>query len=172
MTNILDNELVRKYFAFDLEGKEYDQSSIAACVLHAMQEPIRKGERYLGWPSYTTVNQWTEQVCGEHEITPIDFHPFQLRLPDRFQKRECKAGFLKCQDCGEEIIHKPQLTDAVEENQTMRTAFTAIVVLALCLSGCASVSAPFRHSDSGRMGVRCWEPPTAGFDGNLQFVKK
>ena len=47
-----------------------------------MQEPIREGESFL--------NVFTDGVKEAVRITPIlvSFHPYELRLPDRFQKRD------------------------------------------------------------------------------------
>ena len=122
-SHLLDNELVQRYFS----GKDDNSDPLgsidrrAYLVLQAMQEPIRKLERYLkvnddGGSCYET--NTTAQSDG------IDgFHPYQLRLPDRFQERreKCKCGSYqtKCPSCGEEhvfvidydakpVIDKPQ----------------------------------------------------------------
>ncbi len=110
--NLLDNDLVRRYF-----GCQHAEGSICDCVagdmpckiLTAMQEPIRKGERYLKWDSeFEWVNRCNNFV---EELEKPGFHPYALRLPDRFQKREEKVfcstrlvvGHDKCGACGEEI---------------------------------------------------------------------
>ena len=86
--DILQNELVKKYF------------NNAEEVISSMQEPIRKGERYLWW-SIDYSGQWVEQT----QTADIDgFHPFKLRLPDKFQKKECPNVSLEC-SCGKIVSH-------------------------------------------------------------------
>lgn len=87
--NILDNELVRRYFWCNpgCESWESHYSHMAHRVLLAMQEPIRKGERYLYW-SLDYPESWVEQTQTNDDDS---FHPLKLRLPDRFQKRECEC---------------------------------------------------------------------------------
>ncbi len=111
--NLLDNELVRKYFTCQIrqsgscgrlpEGESFhipgDKTCLSAAVIRAMQEPIRKGERYL-------------YICGlriEESVQEHDWdacwHPIRLRLPDLFQKTFCSTrlviGTDKCGACGE-----------------------------------------------------------------------
>lgn len=91
MTDILDNELVKRYFGegqcqrdltmFCLAVKSSDHAGcIAPRVLRAMQEPIQKGERYLAIQDNAF---WVVECCDPCSVI---FHPFMLRLPDRFQQ--------------------------------------------------------------------------------------
>jgi|HubBroStandDraft_5_1064220.scaffolds.fasta_scaffold149361_2 hypothetical protein len=105
MTDILDNELVRKYFSGDAGEHSAEK------VLRAMQEPIRKGELYL-----SALVQW-DQGCQvqrfDAAITWDGFHPNALRLPDRFQAtKECDAEMqTSCPKCHKQhvfIIDKSQ----------------------------------------------------------------
>ena len=114
MTNILDNELVKKYFGnLDSRSKERRRNwAMADAVLSAMQEPIRKGQRVLRHDGMGDHAVWTESIVGDEDKfytqATNEWHPGLLILPPAFQKKECRAGFLKCRDCGEEIIHKPK----------------------------------------------------------------
>lgn len=92
MTDLLDNELVRKYFGCPANDcREHVpcytvEQHMAFRVLHAMQQSIKKGERYLNWSDndggfYETMAQ------GDHDAE--NPHWGVLRLPDRFQKKEC-----------------------------------------------------------------------------------
>lgn len=87
--NILDNELVRKYFGCEsndcksLSGVDHDWlSCMSFRILRAMQEPIRKGERYLDVNGF-----WIKESIQEHDWDTC-WHPVRFRLPDSFQKRE------------------------------------------------------------------------------------
>lgn len=83
--SILDNELVRKYFG-----------SFAKPVLDAMQQPIRKGERIL------VIRSHDGSIMEDVAIRDCDYmHPFDLRLPDEFQKKECDCLCHKGQYCCE-----------------------------------------------------------------------
>lgn len=100
--SILDNELVREYFGQWTDRKNsretqfYEQMSLR--VIEAMQQPIKKGDKYLSLIVPGTVSEQVAEVG-----TLEDFHPYALRLPDRFQKKECgHAWFAKCIKCGEE----------------------------------------------------------------------
>lgn len=87
--DLLDNKLVRKYFSCECQPQEpawfthpgscYSKRAIA--VLRAMQEPIKKDERFI-WFDFCT-GKWTE---GE---SPIDYEarPDHLRIPERFQPK-------------------------------------------------------------------------------------
>lgn len=90
--NLLDNELVRKYFG-DCFYKNCPMAStithkrepcMAHGVLSAMQQPIRKGERYLGY--FFITEEWQVDDAPQNNNDP--FHPAMLRLPDAFQKQE------------------------------------------------------------------------------------
>ena len=97
---ILDNELVQKYFGCQKYGIQVHTELCwklvpAFDVLRAMQEPIRKGERYL---------YWTSKGLFELIATAdIDFSGgIYMRLPDRFQT----AGKKTC-DCDCHDFNKP-----------------------------------------------------------------
>lgn len=82
--NILDNVLVRKYFETPADSVE--GPFIALAVLDAMQQPILKGERYLGYRfSEQTIK---DEIALRDQLEP--YHPGMLRLPDAFQKQERK----------------------------------------------------------------------------------
>lgn len=97
--NILENELVRKYFGCHcppeqntLAGYHPENCSdkaIALRILQAMQEPIKKGESYL---NSANKNDWIR--LDDCPIDIEDFHPFGLRLPDQFQSP--KPSTAKC----------------------------------------------------------------------------
>lgn len=93
--NILDNELVRKYFgegtAFNSE--DHHKKIMAFRVISAMQQPIRKGERYI------SLDGIVEMVA---EIDMTGSHFYCLRLPDAFQKQECEHAGLK-RYCGKDV---------------------------------------------------------------------
>lgn len=106
MNNILDNKLVRKYFY----PSDCSTFQAAYNVLIALQQPIRKGERYL--TTHDNGGTWKEQtITGAPADEP--FHPYLLRLPDAFQKqekKECHHRIWKhrCLGCDEIIeIEKP-----------------------------------------------------------------
>lgn len=104
MTNLLDNELIRKYFRAEacihvpLSGT--CDGCIALRILCAMQEPIRKGESYL---NFANQSDWILlRDCPQEQNS---FHPWGLRLPSRFQpeKKECKETHTwewMCRICG------------------------------------------------------------------------
>lgn len=104
--NLLEDKLVKKYFG----NCQNTDCQITYCnlpgrVIAAMQEPIKKGERCLVLPADMDVYEEIE----ESGLYDNNAHTNRLKIPPRFQtpeKKECQAGFLKCMDCGEEIIHK------------------------------------------------------------------
>lgn len=87
--SILDNELVKKYFECE-RGCVCKWRGIGdhMCrkIVIAMQQPIKKGERYLGL-------DMDGAVC-ERNIYPSseNLHPFSLRLPDQFQPKVTAEG--------------------------------------------------------------------------------
>jgi len=92
--NILENELIRKYFGWSMgpTSVELDDMRIAYFVLAAMQEPIKKGDRYLSIDQYGNVTESSQSS----ETGWADYHPSALRLPQRFQtpeKKECDHPF-------------------------------------------------------------------------------
>lgn len=103
--NLLENELVKKYFGNRHEscppGCNYGhEEKMAYRILAAMQEPIKKGERYLFIQNYEVPGS---NSSGYQEILEIEsgydyniFHPLFLRLPSGFQtpeKEECDHPF-------------------------------------------------------------------------------
>lgn len=86
MTDIPENELVRKYF--DCNGCDSAQSNkehwrnghMAERILRAMQEPIKNGDRYLN-----IYSGGIEECIWTNTIVIDELHLDQLRLPDRFQ---------------------------------------------------------------------------------------
>lgn len=117
--SLLDNELVRKYFGCDIRGVQtlcdhFNQQnchkSMSYRVLQAMQQPIRKGERYLvGTHKDSDIWRIVEKTWEGTEIK--GWHTAYLRLPDVFQKQECEHSGLKrycgkdvyCEECKREI---------------------------------------------------------------------
>lgn len=112
MTSLLDNELVRRYFGCDIvQGPFKCDSDGRHCheewayrVLLAMQEPIKKGERYLH--SENAGKTWEEGQHGGAYWQLQPYHPFDLRLPSRFQAQGKKCdrfrsgNGLYCSNCG------------------------------------------------------------------------
>lgn len=76
-------------------------------LLKAMEEPIKKGERYLGY--WFSDNSIQEHTANQDNKEP--YHPVMLRLPSQFQpsREMCER---KCCDCKCEYCTKP---DPVEE---------------------------------------------------------
>ena len=96
---LLDNELVRKYFGCQdcQEGnsehvEKLCHEGMALKILRAMQEPIKKGERYLLIDSEIV----GDMVANSNSLDHIR-HLGVLRLPGRFQKH--KTASQKC-GCG------------------------------------------------------------------------
>lgn len=95
--NILDHELVRKYFAgCDHASDSFNSGCLcrlnyAAKILRAMQQPIREGDRMLRVASTGFVD---DQTAGGLIDDPLHFE--YLRLPDRFQKVGKKEH---CESC-------------------------------------------------------------------------
>lgn len=83
-SSLLDNELMQKYFG--AAGKDdYERACCTAFnILQAMQEPIRKGDRYLFWHK----DKVTEMVWEDFMATIEESHAEHLRLPDAFQNQE------------------------------------------------------------------------------------
>ncbi len=103
---LLNNELVLKYFGGH-DGKHIDgmcDDLIALRVIQAMQEPIKKGEKYLIWDSITSF------VKEDESFSTLGPGVVSLRLPDRFQKR-LTMGCIH----GEECACFSQPKDEVEE---------------------------------------------------------
>lgn len=107
---LLDNELVLKYFGPKeggiVECCEHEINTVGQrikrdmsyAILRAMQEPIKKGERYLGRGMLKSTENWLEQTNTDGlDYCELNFHPYALRLPSRFQKQEKKAeDFPEC----------------------------------------------------------------------------
>ena len=117
--NILDNELVQKYFGDSVPD---DYGDMAMRILQAMQEPIKKGERSLVFSG----NSFYEVEATEDREPYGEFHPQQLRLPSEFQPKDekkescCEYAEMKwpletrsgrviemCEKCFEASKHKP-----------------------------------------------------------------
>lgn len=83
---LLENELVRKYFKAEacihvpLSGT--CDGCVALRILKAMQQPIQKGNRLLVIGTDSLIYE-TDAIKDHNGI-----HPFDLRLPDAFQKQE------------------------------------------------------------------------------------
>lgn len=110
--NILDNELVRKYFGsdhnFNCDCSSWEHRALLSeSLITAMQQPIRKGDRALEY--FVSMDKWQEIVWS---LTPSEgYHPVFLRLPDRFQgEKECDCPCHTRQGCGicYEDHRKPQ----------------------------------------------------------------
>lgn len=127
--SILDNERVRKYFQCDRGHcpkwhKDQIEPDYLECmalrVLQAMEEPIKKGEKYLDlsnadYREKNHLGQLPAMIAdGDLEETHFGF----LRLPDRFQplpEGEKEDGFFcpSCEHCRqldlqETFEHKPK----------------------------------------------------------------
>lgn len=96
--NILDNELVLKYFGCTTAHyRDMKTMKLSPCyclsihVLNAMQQPIRKGERILVIESDDSIRSTSAVRDADH------IHPFDLRLPDAFQKQPhiCNCEFCR-----------------------------------------------------------------------------
>lgn len=88
MTSLLDNELVRKYFGcravcteahFINVGYDEHEWCMSSRILESMQQPIKKGDRYLLANFDGSVS---EEIGGG--LTDY-FHAYCLRLPSQFQ---------------------------------------------------------------------------------------
>jgi hypothetical protein len=98
--NLLDCELIRKYFGCDKEHK----CEIATCgscmafnIFYAMRTPIAVGDRVLYIINNAEGFEVREKVaCSLGQ--PL--YPFFLRLPDRFQTKACEHEGLLCPGCG------------------------------------------------------------------------
>jgi len=103
--NILDNETVRKYFGCHPQHNHWGEfgakcrNEQAMAILEAMHQPLRKGERYLNQANRT---DWILIEDCPKDIN--DWHPFALRLPDKFQEQgkeehvhwfQCACGAFK-----------------------------------------------------------------------------
>src|SRR6185436_16728548 len=96
---LLKSELVKKYFGYAVDGglgcaEVYPlKADIALRVLEAMEQPIKKGEKYLMVQQQTLdpLNV-TEYECIGDNFKGSTFHPIALRLPDRFQEQPPAKG--------------------------------------------------------------------------------
>lgn len=116
--SILDNEWVRKYFGLRRQEFACCPNAMAGCgcmalrVLAAMEQPIKKGERYLHLSSDGEV---IERVNEYPDIVEYAIHVSSLRLPDRFQEKKCEHDKFKHRCCGcDEVINivKPDPVEA------------------------------------------------------------
>ena len=105
--NILDNELVRKYFRCEVHKGLGGSTKCQLCseammayrILRAMQEPIKKGDEFLNL-------DWDGGISGPWKAekdVPCEkqFFGIRLRLPDRFQKQECYQTSIMCPSCNQ-----------------------------------------------------------------------
>ena len=106
--NLLDHPLVRKYFPCQWCRLETAGRPIHACdesratqILQSMQEPLKKGEKYLNWRSMNILEELTTcDVRTDGCITNEINENFRLlRLPDCFQKQP-EPHFCDCEFCG------------------------------------------------------------------------
>lgn len=90
--NILENELVRKYFADDCTlCQNWPVQGLAWHVLNAMQEPIKNNETYLHIGSDGKV---IERINNDGAVD-FKIHVSSLRLPDRFQSTDKKGDAME-----------------------------------------------------------------------------
>lgn len=111
--NLLDNELIRKFFACSSECRCETfgscEGALATRVLTSMQEPIKKGDKYILCDHDGVISLRTAEYALDSAI-----HSACLRLPDRFQpsvskvqkqNAECikchRAESLYCKECFE-----------------------------------------------------------------------
>lgn len=143
MKSILDNPLVLRYFGCD--GLEHTPSNkaythwcqthgsgcepfISERILQAMQEPIRKGEKYLDLS-----NSWYREknhlgqlpvMIADCDLEPLEEPHFSfLRLPDRFQRQEIDLLCQKCRrdcKCTSRGLDQPTPSDAIGERKEYR----------------------------------------------------
>jgi hypothetical protein len=99
--NILDNDLVLKYFPCpeaswnNHNPAHWCDATRAKLVLASTQQPIKAGERYLFVQSDGNVRELTMPLDLQHVQTY--FHPQYLRLPDRYQPKD--TGPITCGEC-------------------------------------------------------------------------
>ena len=105
--DLLDNPLIRKYFHVGCNDDpcylaHNHDAMRASLVLCAMQEPIKKGERIL------VISSSDGSIREEDAVRDCDYiHPFDLRLPDRFQKQECFVSIQReCPQCRKQHVWK------------------------------------------------------------------
>jgi hypothetical protein len=91
--NLLDNELIKKYFGSRHESCPPEcnyghEEKMASRILAAMEEPIKNGDKYLDIHDLSNVKKAAFDLGGLHTET--------LKLPSRFQtpdKKECDHPF-------------------------------------------------------------------------------
>lgn len=83
MTSILDNELVKKYFCDGI-------NHMAVNVLAAMQEPIHRGDKLIELGG--ALDDYVARITFADDRDFNGWHAYFLRVPDRFQKRECECA--------------------------------------------------------------------------------
>jgi len=117
--NLLDHPLVDKHFGctypcYHVSPASHREAK-ALRILQSMQEKISAGERYLMQDAQD--QSWT---IGCESRNFYDFHPFALRLPDRFQTKKeiemspmpCGCRWVQIEDCS---VHGNKTKDEVEE---------------------------------------------------------
>jgi len=91
---LLDHPLVRKYFGCDMTkcghfGTAVCQQAISHHILLSMQKPIKKGDKYLDVPDFTSDVTDEIKVCTlNNPSDSVISHPYLLRLPDSFQIKD------------------------------------------------------------------------------------
>lgn len=113
--NILEHPLVLRYFGCDDEIEHYHLGSpcvfICRNVLTAMQEPIKKGKRFLCWRK----DKVTEEISASGENS-LGVGYVRLRLPSRFQPQEPgDKPTVYCRHCGGNNPLTAPARDGVEE---------------------------------------------------------
>lgn len=89
--NILDSELVRKYFETDKEcGGPFTlqrlawECDVSLSILRAMQQTIKQGDKFL---NISKDGKMTEETYSSREGDLTEFHGYVLRLPAKWQKK-------------------------------------------------------------------------------------
>lgn len=105
--DLLEHPLIKAYFVENHLGHKDGMCDdlVALRIIQAMQQPIKKGERYLMHRQIPDMFGETT-FDGEDIYNVAGFHPFALRLPDRFQvTEELKPEPQKCCVACEESVH-------------------------------------------------------------------
>lgn len=145
MQNLLENQLVRKYFACESFGghklctkQGYCKQYMAYRIIQAMQEPIKSGEKML--ELYHDGRVVEEISVGNHN----QFHSWFLRLPSQFQppKKEMECLILghMCDNCGGEIWEHKKSPSPSKAEFECKHNYGAVGVG--CMPWCKDRSAP------------------------------
>lgn len=115
--NLLDNDLVQKYFGCEISKSANVHIHEGACdsevalkVLTAMQQPICESDLYL-----RLNDRYISELLKWTVPDPIDFfHGFQLRLPNKFQTEKhdkCRLEAVKPESKTEPQPHRRELLE-------------------------------------------------------------